>query len=39
MSFEEIVDGRTDGWTDDGQISVTIAHLAHFVLRLAKKEI
>ena len=37
MSFEEI--GPTDGWTDDGQISITIAHLVHFMLRLAKKEI
>ena len=31
MSFEEIVDGRTD----DGQISITIAHLEHLVLRWA----
>ena len=29
MSFEEIVDGRMD----DGQISITIAHLEHFMLR------
>ena len=33
MSFEEIVDGRTDGLTYDGQMSITIAHLEHFVLR------
>ena len=33
MSFEEIVDRRMDG-----QISLTIAHLEHFVLRWAKKE-
>ena len=37
MSFEEIVDGwidgPTDGRTDDGQISITIAHLEHLVLR------
>ena len=29
MSFEEIVDGRTE----DGQISITIAYLEHFVFR------
>ena len=29
MSFEEIVDGRTD----DGQISITTAHLEYIVLK------
>ena len=33
MSLEEIIDGRMDGLTDDGQISITIAHLEHFMLR------
>ena len=36
MSFEKKkeFDGRTDGWTDDGQISITIiAHLEQFVPR------
>ena len=37
MSFEEILDGRmdrrTDRRADDGQISIIIAHLEHFVLR------
>ena len=27
------VDGRTDGWTNDGQISITISHLEQFVPR------
>ena len=39
MPFGEIVDGRTvgltDGWTDDVQISITIAQLELFGLRLA----
>ena len=33
MSFEGIVDRRTD----DDQISITIAHLEHFLLRWATK--
>ena len=27
MLFEEIVDRQTEGWMDDRQISITIAHL------------
>ena len=37
MSFEESVDGwmdgLTDGLMDDQQISITIAHLEHLLLR------
>jgi len=39
MLFKEIVDGCTDVRTDDGQWAITKAHLEHFVLRWAKKEI
>jgi len=40
MLFKEIVDAqthaRTDGRMDDGQWTITKAHLEHFVLRWAK---
>ena len=35
MSFEEIVDGRMN----NRQISITIAHLEHFVLRWANNKV